>query len=123
MGRLRTGGPGRADEPRRAHAHPYLFLTGFDAQLSERLGDIQFIHQRKCVSKPWTRTRSSRACEVIGDVTNRLVRVLRRRRSDGGGVRVSVPPDRFQVEVVNDGESASTSCAPSRAGSTCCCWT
>jgi len=106
---LRTGWDlaERMSHDTRTRHIPYLFLTGFDAHLNEKLGEVQFIHQRKCVSKPVdAETLVASVRDVIGDLPNRLVRVLL--ADDDPTVAAYIckvlPSDRFQVEVVNDGE-------------------
>ena len=86
---------------------PFLFVTGFERQLRERLDGMTFTRQPLHLAKP---VRGEALLEsvvtALGDAPDRMLRVLLADDDPMVAAYVTkvLPADRFQVEVVNNGE-------------------
>jgi PAS domain S-box-containing protein len=86
---------------------PFLFVTGFEQQLRAKMKSSNLAHDLQHLPKPVIGDALlDRLHQTLGEVSNRVVRVLL--ADDDPTVAAYVckvlAPDRFQVEVVNNGE-------------------
>ena len=106
---LRTGWDlaDRMSSDERTRQIPFLFVTGFETQLRERLESMAFTRQPMHLSKPVQGEELLRTIlAALGDAPGRVMRVLLADDDPMVAAYVSkvLPLERFQLEVVNNGE-------------------
>ena len=106
---LRTGWDlaDRMSSDERTRQIPFLFVTGFEAQLRERLDSVAFTQRPMHLAKPVRGDELMRTIvSALGDAPDRMLRVLLADDDPMVAAYVSkvLLPDRFQLEVVNNGE-------------------
>jgi len=106
---LRTGwdlAQRMTSEPETRHT-PVVFLTGFDGELRQRLHATAFARRPAHLVKPVEpKALVAKITELAGQVGDRVVRVLMADDDPtvSAYVRKVLPPDRFLVDVANNGE-------------------
>jgi len=106
---LRTGwdlAQRMTSEPETRHT-PVVFLTGFDGELRQRLHATAFARRPAHLVKPVDpKALVAKISELAGEVGDRVVRVLMADDDPtvSAYVRKVLPPDRFLVDVANNGE-------------------
>ncbi len=93
-------------EPETRHI-PVVFVTGFDGELKQRLQSTAFARRPEHLVKPVDpKTLIAKVTELAGDPANRVVRVLMADDdpSVSAYVRKVLSPDRFLVDVANNGD-------------------
>jgi len=86
---------------------PMIFVTGFDAELREKLKGTAFARHPEHLVKPIDGNALVRKLEtLVGRIQNRVIRVLMADDDPSvtAYVRKVLPVDRFHVEVANNGD-------------------